>query len=32
MESPMKDRYQTNALAKEKSWRLFRIMGEFVEG
>lgn len=28
----MRDRYQINALAKEESWRLFRIMGEFVEG
>lgn len=28
----MQDRYQINALAKEESWRLFRIMGEFVEG
>ena len=24
--------YQVNELAKEESWRLFRIMGEFVEG
>lgn len=28
----MQDRYQINALAKEESWRLFRFMGEFVEG
>ena len=28
----MQDQYQINALAKEESWRLFRIMGEFVEG
>jgi uncharacterized protein (TIGR00730 family) len=28
----MQDRYQVNALAKEESWRLFGIMGEFVEG
>lgn len=28
----MQDHYQINALAKEESWRLFRIMGEFVEG
>ncbi len=26
------DRYEINELAKEESWRLFRIMGEFVEG
>lgn len=24
--------YPVNALAKEESWRLFKIMGEFVEG
>jgi uncharacterized protein (TIGR00730 family) len=24
--------YQINALAKEESWRLFKIMGEFVDG
>lgn len=24
--------YEINALAKEESWRMFRIMGEFVEG
>jgi len=28
----MQDHYQINALAKEESWRLFRIMGEFIEG
>ncbi len=28
----MNDRYQIDALAKEESWRLFRIIGEFVEG
>ena len=28
----MQDHFQINALAKEESWRLFRIMGEFVEG
>lgn len=27
-----KNGYEINALAKEESWRLFRIMGEFVEG
>src|SRR5581483_2717563 len=26
------DSYQIDALAKEESWRLFRIIGEFVEG
>ena len=26
------DKYEINELAKEESWRLFRIMGEFVEG
>lgn len=25
-------KYEINALAKEEPWRLFRIMGEFVEG
>ncbi|MEA1872339.1 MAG: TIGR00730 family Rossman fold protein [Chloroflexota bacterium] len=25
-------RYEINELAKEESWRMFRIMGEFVEG
>jgi uncharacterized protein (TIGR00730 family) len=25
-------KYQINQLAKEESWRMFRIMGEFVEG
>src|SRR4030042_1327793 len=24
--------YEINELAKEESWRMFRIMGEFVEG
>ncbi len=28
----MARRYQINDMAKEESWRLFRIMGEFVEG
>ena len=28
----MAENYQVNELAKEESWRLFRIMGEFVEG
>lgn len=28
----MADRYEINQLAKEESWRLFRIMGEMVEG
>ncbi len=28
----MHDQYQINELAKEESWRLFRIIGEFVEG
>jgi len=26
------DNFEINQLAKEESWRLFRIMGEFVEG
>lgn len=26
------NRFQINDMAKEESWRLFRIMGEFVEG
>jgi hypothetical protein len=26
------DNFEINALRKEESWRLFRIMGEFVEG
>ncbi len=26
------DKYEINDLIKEESWRLFRIMGEFVEG
>jgi uncharacterized protein (TIGR00730 family) len=28
----MADRYEINQLAKEESWRLFRIIGELVEG
>jgi uncharacterized protein (TIGR00730 family) len=28
----MHEHYQINVLAKEESWRLFRIIGEFVEG
>jgi uncharacterized protein (TIGR00730 family) len=28
----MQDRYEINELAKEESWRMFRIIGEFVEG
>jgi hypothetical protein len=28
----MSDRYEINQLAKEDSWRLFRIIGELVEG
>lgn len=28
----MTDRYEINQLAKEESWRLFRIIGELVEG
>jgi uncharacterized protein (TIGR00730 family) len=28
----MADRYEINQLEKEESWRLFRIMGELVEG
>ena len=24
--------FEINQLAKEESWRLFRIMGEFIEG
>lgn len=28
----MKRHYEINELAKEESWRMFRIMGEFVEG
>jgi uncharacterized protein (TIGR00730 family) len=28
----MPDRYEINQLAKEESWRLFRIIGELVEG
>ncbi len=29
---PNNSKYEINELAKEESWRLFRIMGEFVEG
>jgi len=28
----MVDRYEINQLEKEESWRLFRIIGELVEG
>ncbi|MBP1706746.1 MAG: hypothetical protein H6Q39_470, partial [Chloroflexi bacterium] len=28
----MAERYEINQLAKEESWRLFRIIGELVEG
>ena len=28
----MVDGYEINDLVKEESWRMFRIMGEFVEG
>jgi len=28
----MQDRYEINALEKEESWRMFRIIGELVEG
>ena len=28
----MANQYEINDLAKEESWRMFRIMGEFVEG
>lgn len=28
----MEYRYEINELAKEESWRMFRIMGEFIEG
>ena len=28
----MVNKYEINDLAKEESWRMFRIMGEFVEG
>jgi uncharacterized protein (TIGR00730 family) len=28
----MQDRYEINELAKEESWRMFRIIGELVEG
>jgi uncharacterized protein (TIGR00730 family) len=31
-EDMMANSYEINDLAKEESWRLFRIMGEFVEG
>jgi uncharacterized protein (TIGR00730 family) len=29
---PMSERYEINALEKEESWRLFRYIGELVEG
>ena len=32
MQSHSDQQYPVNALAKEESWRLFKIMGEFVEG
>ena len=28
----MVEKYEINAMEKEESWRLFRIMGELVEG
>ena len=28
----MHDEYEINKLAKEESWRMFRIIGELVEG
>jgi uncharacterized protein (TIGR00730 family) len=28
----MRDRYEINQMAKEESWRMFRIIGELVEG
>ena len=28
----MEQEYEINELAKEESWRMFRIMGELVEG
>ena len=28
----MTDGYEINDMAKEESWRIFRIMGEMVEG
>ncbi len=28
----MNNHYEINALAKEEAWRMFRILGEFVEG
>lgn len=31
-EGAMRSRYEINKLAIEESWRMFRIMGEFVEG
>jgi uncharacterized protein (TIGR00730 family) len=31
-EARMADRYEINQLEKEESWRLFRIIGEMVEG
>jgi uncharacterized protein (TIGR00730 family) len=32
LEARMVERYEINQLEKEESWRLFRIMGELVEG
>ena len=32
MEGFVRQEYEINALAKEESWRMFRIMGELVEG
>jgi uncharacterized protein (TIGR00730 family) len=32
MEGNMEDGYEINQLAKEESWRMFRIIGELVEG
>lgn len=32
MEERMTQEYEINELAKEESWRMFRIMGELVEG
>jgi len=32
MEGKMQNGYEINDLAKEESWRIFRIMGELVEG
>ena len=32
MEVNMQQEYEINELAKEESWRMFRIIGELVEG